>query len=408
MKKLIASLIVFVSVFSFSFADNFLSHRYFEIKVDTPFLISNNTFLISDFFQEQVVIDLAQIADSVPEDGFNFSTKFDPSVAVKLEFKRGPKIGIFTGVDCYANMGISKSLFDFIGYGNELNETLKFDANAYIDMFAYAAVQLGWNTKKFKFCITPTAFMSMIHASANNLNATVQNTAEGKVILDASGVFDVYSPVMISKETDWQTMMNDTITNLSSSVGFDVEADFSYALSSFLDIGGSIRIPIVPSTLNLKMPYNFSYGLQTDINSLMNGINPEFTREESFGETVNTEYSINRPMKFKATALAKPFGDFCKFYGQFGIAVRNPGAQNKDEVFSYTEYMLGCRLSLANLLSLYLSTEYTDEIYMQKASVSLNVRLFEIVTGIATSSSSFTKTFQGSGLGAFVTVYVGF
>ncbi|MBR6582340.1 MAG: hypothetical protein IKK80_01850, partial [Treponema sp.] len=90
------------------------------------------------------------------------------------------------------------------------------------------------------------------------------------------------------------------------------------------------------------------------------------------------------------------------------IAVRNPGAQNKDEVFSYTEYMLGCRLSLANLLSLYLSTEYTDEIYMQKASLSLNVRLFEIVTGIATSSSSFTKTFQGSGLGAFVTVYVGF
>jgi hypothetical protein len=31
-----------------------------------------------------------------------------------------------------------------------------------------------------------------------------------------------------------------------------------------------------------------------------------------------------------------------------------------------------------------------------------------IVTGIATSSSSFTKTFQGTGLGAFVTVYMGF
>ena len=80
MKKLIASLIIFVSVFSLSFADNFLSHRYFEIKVDTPFLISNNTFLISDFLQEQVVIDLAQIADSVPEDGFNFSTNKEAEV----------------------------------------------------------------------------------------------------------------------------------------------------------------------------------------------------------------------------------------------------------------------------------------------------------------------------------------
>jgi hypothetical protein len=408
MKKLIASLIVFVSVFSLSFADNFLSHRYFEVKVDVPISISNNTMLISNFLQEQVVIDLAQIADSVPKDGFNFSTKVDPSVAVKLEFKRGPKIGIFTGIDCYGNMGISKSLFEFIGHGNELNETLKFDAHAYVDMFAYTSVQLGWNTKKYKFCVTPTAFMSMIHASANNLNATVQNTADGKFILNTSGVFDVYSPVMISNETDWQVMANELIANLSSSVGFDVEADFSYSLFNFLDVGGVIRIPIVPSTLDQKIPYNFSYEFQTDINSLMNDENSEPSGDHSFGEAVKTEYSINRPMKIKATALAKPFGDFCKFYGQFGIAIRNPGAQNKDDVFSYAEYMLGCRLSLANLLSLYLSTEYTDEIYMQKASLSFNMRLFELVTGIATSSSSFTKTFQGTGLGAFVTVYMGF
>ena len=42
MKKFIASFILFFSVFSLSFADNFLSHRYFEIKVDTPFLFFNN------------------------------------------------------------------------------------------------------------------------------------------------------------------------------------------------------------------------------------------------------------------------------------------------------------------------------------------------------------------------------
>ena len=34
MKKFIASFILFFSVFSLSFADNFLSHRYFEIKYE--------------------------------------------------------------------------------------------------------------------------------------------------------------------------------------------------------------------------------------------------------------------------------------------------------------------------------------------------------------------------------------
>ena len=130
--------------------------------------------------------------------------------------------------------------------------------------------------------------------------------------------------------------------------------------------------------------------------------------ESGFGNSEITEYKINRPMKITAMAEATPFGDFCKFYGQFGIAIRNPAAKNKAEVFSYPEYMLGCRLSLANLLSFYLSTEYTDQIFMQKASMSLNFRIIEVVTGIATTSSSFVKTFQGTGFGAFVTVYMGF
>jgi len=408
MKKFIASFIVFVSVFSLSFADNFLSHRFFEMKVDVPVSVSNNTLLVSDFLQDYVVIDLAQLADSVPKEGFNFSTKTNPSAGIKFELKRGPNIGVFAGIDFYGNLGISKSLFDFIGYGNELNETLKFDANSYMDMFAFTSVQLGWNTKKYKICVTPTLFTSVMHAFTNNIDATVQNTSDGKFILNTSGTLDLYSPVVISPETDFDMMINEIISNLSSSLGFDIQADFSYSLFNFLDIGGTIRIPMVPSKLHRKMPFNFSYGLQTDVNSLLNNEKIVMEGESGFGNSEITEYKINRPMKITAMAEATPFGDFCKFYGQFGIAIRNPAAKNKAEVFSYPEYMLGCRLSLANLLSFYLSTEYTDQIFMQKASMSLNFRIIEVVTGIATTSSSFVKTFQGTGFGAFVTVYMGF
>ena len=98
MKKFIASFILFFSVFSLSFADNFLSHRYFEIKVDTPFLFSNNTMMLSDFFQEQLVIDLAKIADSIPDDGFNISSKTSPSVAITITLKNDPRIGFLAEV----------------------------------------------------------------------------------------------------------------------------------------------------------------------------------------------------------------------------------------------------------------------------------------------------------------------
>lgn len=408
MKKFIASFILFFSVFSLSFADNFLSHRYFEIKVDTPFLFSNNTMMLSDFFQEQLVIDLAKIADSIPDDGFNISSKASPSVAITINLKNGPKIGYLSGIDFYGSMGISKSLFEFLGYGNELNETINFSTNAYMDMFVYSSVQLGWNSRKYKFCVTPTLFSSVMHVSANKIQATIQNTPEGKVILNTEGSFDIYSPVAVTETTGFQRMINELTSNFTSSMGFDVEAEFSYGIFDFLDIGGMIRIPMVPSTMSKKVAYDFTYGLETDINSLLNGELPEIEMDETFGYAQKGKYTINRPMKIKATAVAKPFGDFFNAYGQFGIAVRSPGAENKDDISSYPEYLLGCKLSLANLLSLYLSTEYTDQLFTHKASLSLNFRVIEVVTGIATSSASFAKTFQGTGFGAFVTVYMGF
>ena len=125
-------------------------------------------------------------------------------------------------------------------------------------------------------------------------------------------------------------MINEIISNLSSSLGFDIQADFSYSLFNFLDIGGTIRIPMVPSKLHRKMPFNFSYGLQTDVNSLLNNEKIVMEGESGFGNSEITEYKINRPMKITAMAEATPFGDFCKFYGQFGIAIRNPAAKNKD------------------------------------------------------------------------------
>ena len=101
--------------------------------------------------------------------------------------------------------------------------------------------------------------------------------------------------------------------------------------------------------------------------------------------------------------------------GYLGLGFRHPFASainqstgGVDETQVYVDYSIGGRLSLWNILSLSLSHSYLDEIFKNEVALALNIRLIEVDAGISLQSPSFTKSFSGAGLGAFVTVCVGF
>ena len=127
---ILASFILFISSL-FAGAADFFDHRIFEVKLNVPANISNNTLTIADFLQEQVIIDLKKLYNDMPKKGFDATVDVMPSAAITLDFKKGLHFGVSAGVDLFANTGISKDLFRFIAKGNELNESFKVSVDGY-------------------------------------------------------------------------------------------------------------------------------------------------------------------------------------------------------------------------------------------------------------------------------------
>ena len=440
MKRLVVILASFILLISSSFAGaaDFFDHRIFEIKLNVPANISNNTITLADILQEQVIIDLKELYNEMPKKGFDATIDILPSAAITLDFKKGLHFGVSAGVDVFANTGISKDLFRFIAKGNQLNEEFKVSVNGYADVFAFAQVDVGFNLKKFNILVQPALFSSLAHAVTTDSYVMASCGENNAYNLVMKGNMDIYSSIPINEDSfgDSNTMVNNLMNNLGRTMGFDLGGKVSYKLTDFLTLSGSVRIPMVPSHLNTKTSLNYDQQFSFSLDSLMNKkkegsgegdsessegqseetpeettSEPEVTETQKtslFTDPVSVQYYINRPMKFAVSAEFRPFSWLMTYYGTLGVGIKHPFAKSREESYFYFDYLIGTKLSLINIISLYLSTERTDEIFKHKATLALNFRLVEIDAGIALESENLKTSFKGSGLGAFVTACIGF
>ena len=95
----------------------------FSFDVD----FSNNYFNANDFLVKDLVIDLRKMAKDMPKEGFKLNMNMTPDFFLNLNLKNGVHVGLNFGVESYGNFTISKDLFDFLGYGNDLNEKITLD-----------------------------------------------------------------------------------------------------------------------------------------------------------------------------------------------------------------------------------------------------------------------------------------
>lgn len=444
MKKLILSFVIFTSLICASFAENFFAHRFFEIKVDVPVEVSNNLLGITDIMKKDVVIDLAEIADSVKDKGAALKGSVAPSVSIGLDIPRGLIFGVKVGAEADVGVGLSDDLFTFVGKGNmALENPNKMEvrtSNTYADIFATASLNAGWNTKKSRLEFIATAFSSLAHFDATNTYAKLYiNDETNTISYEANVGANLYSNVnLVSGLDDVQAIIN-SITN---NMGFDLSANYKRDLFRFLTIGANARIPLVPSKLSLcsAVSYNKSGEInieqflgssdgQTNTDDQDSGNVPpvnEPDETEDTSDSMNVKdmlgdpvllaepYAIHRPLKFGVSANFHPFGTLLSTKGYIGIGIRHPfanvinAATDISETDFYVDYSIGGRLSLWNILSLELTHECMDEIYKNQLALALNIRLVEVDAGVSMASTNFTKSFTGAGLGAFVTVAVGF
>ena len=435
MKKLLISFVLFASLIGVSFAENFFAHRFFEVKVDVPVEVSNNLIGITDIFQKDVVIDLAQIADNVANKGAAIKGSIAPALSFGIDIPRGLILGVKVGAEADIGVGFSDDLFEFLGKGNVgMNNKYKLSTqNTYADIFATASVNAGWNKKKSRIEFTGTAFSALAHFDASDTYAMLYiNDTENSFGYEANLDAKLYSNFNVAEGFN---DVNAIINAVTKNMGFDLSASYNRDLFRFLTIGATARIPLAPSKLSLCSSVSTKYSGEYSIEELLgsedsndDGDSAEETAGEETSDSssfdpknmlgdpivLTTPYAIHRPMKIGVTANFHPFGSLLSTSGYLGIGIRHPFASAINSGMDvantdyYIDYAISGRLSLWNIISLELSHEHMDEVYKNALALSLNIRLVEVDAGVSIQSPNFTKSFTGAGLGAFATVAIGF
>ncbi|MBR1640132.1 MAG: hypothetical protein IJ688_12165 [Treponema sp.] len=404
MKRLAALITAVFVLCAAAFSKGFFDGRVFEYKITAPVDISNNVFAVNDIMKETVVIDLRKIAESIPDDGFAFVMGFKPNIQVNLNIA-AVSVGTRVGLDAYGKIGISKGLFDFIGKGFKTGDELDVTLSPTLDLFAYSELNFGLKLSRFQLYVKPGLFTPLLSTSGSKGGVKILNTEDGSIIIKTDAQVDVYSSMNIEKLMD----KNFDPTNLNvkslifDNLGFDLAMGMSLPLSKRLVVSADARIPIVPATINYRTSMSFSSESEISMSSMENANfempSPEFSTTEISG------YKLNRPMKVLGYVDFYPLGNFLDLRLGGGLGIYHPFM---DTAKAYPQYYLGMTLNLINMLKLSLSTEYTDQVFVHQLGAVVNLRLVEVDAGVSMQSSSFTKSWLITGLGAYVVLCVGF
>ena len=396
MKRIISLCFILISLFSSAFAYNWFDDRYFELSVGTKFGISNNSLQMGDFLKKDVVIDLKKLAEEMPENGWSINSYILPELSLKLNLRK-VQVALTTGTNVWSEASVSKDLFDYIGKGNSLYQTVNISQKINTDAFAYEEISVGFNIKQFKIFVKPAFFMPVLYVGSINGQLKMNNLSDGSFNVDYSSDIDVYSAFAIAGGGGFK-----------GGLGFDFGGSVSYPLFDFLTLTGNIRIPVVPGTLKYKTVQKTSLNFNTTVDRIMNGNMGENNFSSSHGDSQSVDYKINRPMKFSAFADFTPFGEWILFTGGLGLGFRHPFTDDNDSFDFFGEYYLAASLRLLNILKLTLSTEYYEKLFVHQVAFSANARIIELVFGINAQSADFIKSCSGGGVGGLFAIKLGY
>ena len=369
MKKFITLIFAVTVLCTTSFAKNFFTSRIFEVKFGADLGLSNNLLSCKDIMKKNLVIDLRKMADECPKSGFDIRGNFDPSLEVNLNVF-GLNLGLATGIESYEKFVIGKDLFNFLGYGNSVGQKIDINFNNTTDIFYYT-------------------------------QATVLNDADGNLKVEMKMNMDLYSTVPL-KSVDGDIEFESTSNILAGSYGFDLGGSVGFPITDSFLVEGVCRIPVIPGHLKNKATINGGFIYDMTLTDFENSNN------DSKETTVTNEsayYTLNRPLKVGVYASKDLLGTLLNARAGGGLGIQRPFCIG---VYCYPEYYAGITLNLINIFKVGLSTEYTNQMFKHQIGTSVNVRLIQLDFGISSQSSSFKKSFEVSGVGAYAYVTVGF
>lgn len=404
MKKILACIFAVSVISTAAFTKNFFTQRFFEIRTGTELGASNNLFAANDIFQKEFVIDLPQLAQDCPDSGFNIRAGVTPSVALNIRVKDF-HLGFSSGVELYESMSVGKDLFDFLGYGNSVGQTMNFTIDNDADLFAFSQIDLGFRVGKLRVKVQPAVFLPILSMRGGGAKATAVNGTDGSMNISVDMDLDVYSIAGIKKTGDGNNFSFDPEelqAALTKGYGFDLGAGLSWDLTKSFVIGADCRIPIIPGHLSYKANIQGGFDYKVKIDDFQNAQKTE--RKTTVTNTAE-ELAVHRPLKAHVYLDKNLLGTLFNAHAAAGLGIRRPFST--DAVF-YPEYYLGFGINLIDLFKVGVSTEYRDQVFIHQLGTTLNVRLIQIDLGVSAQSSDFMKSMQVAGVGGYFYVSVGF
>ena len=402
MKKVFAFIFTISILCTAASATSFFDKRYFEIKTGADIGVSNNLFSCKDLLKKDLIIDLRKIADDCPKNGFDIRADVNPSYEVNLNIL-GFNFGYASGIEMYEKFQVGKDIFDFLGYGNSIGETLDIRFKNSTEVYAYSQVSFGFGIGKFKINVSPAVFLPILSICDSGGSITVLNDSDGKLLVDMDTDMTVYSSISLKSDDDGIAFESDSITDfLSGSYGVDLGGSVGYAFTDSFSIEGVCRIPVIPG--HLKNKASVKGGFTYDM-TLTDFENSEKTSKETEIVNETAYYAINRPLKLNAYVNKDLIGKLFIARAGAGLGIRRPFC---DGAYCYPEYYMGLTLNLINIFKVGISTEYTNQLFKHQFGTTINVRVIQLDLGISTQSSSFKKSLEVSGVGAYAFLTVGF
>lgn len=427
MKKLLSIIAATLFASTLCFAEIEHDYRFFEIGVDVTANVSENVLSVPDIFVKNLVIDFTKIADGMGSEGFIVDADGNGKFFINTKIGKNSRFGLFFDADVSARLGLSKEIFDFLGYGNELDTPVVTDLNVNAQAYAEFGFSVRTKIRNFTFKVKPSYYLPILYLpQPKNATCTVETQSDGNITADVDATFDLYSAFDLSKVFDSSLNflgVDSILSSLSSSDsiiktlqqgGFDLTATLEYPIFRTFDVGAYARIPIVPAKLTHSATGSGFYSAKVKpvLDSYSSGESLSYTTEgPTFTDVIfgNDSYSVNRPLRFGLEGAWKPFGSWCTFFPSIGFAANNPfGDDFNLKTSLYPEYSLAADIRIAYVLGLNLSTAYKQQIFIQKVGLIFNARIFELDVNVASSSANFTKSWLVSGLQANVGVRVGF
>ena len=402
MKKILACIFAVSLISGAAFSKNFFTQRFFEIKVGGEAGFSNNLFAMNDFMKQDLVIDLRKIADECPKKGFIINGNAAASVEMNVNVKDF-HVGFSSGFEFYDNVDFSKDLFDFLGYGNSVGETLNFSFNNNADLFAVSQFSVGFKLGKLKINVQPSVFLPIISVQGGNGAFTVVNDTDGSLTVTMDSNLNVYSLVDLKSVDGKISLDTDMLTSaLLKGYGFDIGGSVAYQIFPTLSAEAVCRVPILPGHLYHKAIVSSGF---ENVIDFKNSENSENNSKETTVTNESAKLAVNRPLKFDIYVDKGLVGNLLTARAGVGCGVRRPFSSTA--VF-YPEYYLGLSLNVAQIFKAGVSTQYKDQIFIHQVGTSVNLRVFQLDLGVSAQSASFKKSLSMAGVGAYTYVSFGF